>query len=411
MALDLSVDPWDPQAVEWAEAIGFSVPMHTAMRLAIRAAVAARQQRPGLPIVFYGLYAPVSRDLTVGRVADRAIAGEYEPALVRWVDELTGRQPRSAGDPVSVELGRSGFRLPARRLLPALERYAHLETGDDHRLVGYVEASHGCVHRCRHCPVPIVYDGRIRVVEPDVIVEDVAQLVAMGAEHVTFGDPDFLNGPHHARRVVAAVHEAFPRITFDCTVKVEHILRHEGIWDEMAAAGCLFVVSAFECTNDDVLERLDKGHTRADMSRAVAVLRAAGIEPRPSFLPFTPWTSLGDMTDLLTFVDEHDLVGNIDPVQLSIRLLLPEGSLLLDRGDLRPFLRGYDADKLSYQWVAADPAVDRLQQEVAALAAEADGAVDVLPRMADAVWEAAGAPARPLVGVRGRPRLTEPWFC
>ena len=195
--------------------------------------------------------------------------------------------------------------------------------GSERRLVGYVEASHGCAHRCRHCPVPVVYDGRTRLVADDAVVADVAQLVAMGARHITFGDPDFLNGPHHAARVIDAVHGAFPDVTFDVTVKVEHILRHREVWPRMGAAGCLFAVSAFESASDHILEQLDKGHSAAEEYEAVAVLRAAGIEPRPSLLPFTPWTGPEDVFALLDLVARCDLVGNVDPVQYAIRLLVP----------------------------------------------------------------------------------------
>src|SRR3954465_15503481 len=179
--VDLSVEPW--RDVGWAEKVAFSVPMHTAMRMAVRAAEAIRASRPELPICFYGLYAPVSRDRTLGRVADRLIAGEYEPALVRWAggDDATP-------EPL-IQLDRGSFQLPARDLLPPLERYAHLALGGEERPVGYVEASHGCVHTCRHCPVPTVYDGRIRIVGADSVLQDIEQLVAMGARHITFGDP------------------------------------------------------------------------------------------------------------------------------------------------------------------------------------------------------------------------------
>src|SRR5207302_8499727 len=110
------------------------------------------------------------------------------------------------------------------------------------------------------CPVPVVYDGRIRVTAEPTVVDDVAQLVAMGARHITFGDPDFLNAPQHSLRVVREVHERFSDLTFDCTTKVEHVLRHADVWPELAAAGCLFVVSALEILNDEILRRLDKGH-------------------------------------------------------------------------------------------------------------------------------------------------------
>ena len=239
--------------------------------------------------------------------------------------------------------------------------------GDREQLVAVVEASRGCAHRCRHCPVPVVYDGRIRIVAVDAVLDDVAQQVAAGAQHLTFADPDFFNGVHHARRVVHAVHDAFPDLTFDCTVKVEHILAHRDVWSEMADAGCRFVVSAFECVDDATLARLDKGHTTEDEAAAVALLRAHGIEMRPSWLPFTPWTTLEQLRALVDFVADHDLVGNVDPVQYTIRLLLPPGSLLLEHPDLAPHLGAYDPDRLSYQWQAADPAMDRLQAELATL--------------------------------------------
>ncbi len=448
--LDLSVEPWDASTVRWAEAIGFSVPMHTAMRLAMKAAGAVRRVRPEVPVCFYGLYAPVSRDLTVGRLADRVVAGEYEPGLLRWLEELAcGRTVRGEGDgeepgePV-VQLPKGAFGLPARELLPPLERYAHLALAAEERPVGYVEASHGCRHRCRHCPVPVVYDGALRAVGRDAVLEDIAQLAGMGARHITFGDPDFLNAPTHSLRLVRAMHERFPELTFDCTTKVEHVLRHQDLWGELAACGCLFVVCAFETVNEEILERLDKGHTAGDAAECVRWLRRHGLEVRPSFMPFTPWTSLEDMLGLIDFVVEHDLIPSVDPVQYSIRLLLPEGSLLLDHPDMAPYLGPYDADRLTWTWSAADPRVDRLQARLAALVEQGAAAGEPISttfyRVRRAVLEAAGVadgtlgaeearsaegqslPARaqecgegkqpiPAGSVEGRPRLTEPWFC
>jgi hypothetical protein len=420
--LDLAVDGWDPELVDWAGAVGLSVPMHTAMRLAVRAAREIGRRRPGLPVCLYGLYAPVSRDLTVGRVAARVIAGEYEPALAAWVGTVAaGGDPAEPGAP-ELHLDRGGFSLPARDLLPPLDRYARLAVGGDKRAVGYVEATHGCRHRCRHCPLPVVYDGVLRALPRELVLEDVAQLVEMGAEHITFGDPDFLNGPTHALRIGRALHERFPDLTFDCTTKVEHVLRHANVWSELAACGCLFVVSAFEAVDDAVLDRLDKGHTAADAAAAVALLREHGIEPRPTFLPFTPWTTVEGVIDLLDFVAGHGLVENVDPVQYTIRLLLPDGSLLLDHPDMRPHLGPYDPEALGWTWSAPDPAVDLLQARIAALVEDHAGrdapisetfaavralALDAAGRSTDDAPEACTVASSPTPV----PRLTEPWFC
>ena len=292
-----------------------------------------------------------------------------------------------------------------------------------------MEASHGCSHRCQHCPLPVVYDGRLRVVPEEVVLADVAQLVEMGARHVSFADPDFLNGPRHSLKVVRAVHSCFPELTFDMTTKVEHVLEHAALWGEMAEAGCLFVVSAFESVDDESLRILKKGHTAADESAAIGLLRRHGIEVRPSWLPFTPWTKASELAAMLDFVLAHDLVENVDPVQYTIRLLLPEGSLLLSAPEVRSRLEHYDPERLSWVWTAAEPGLDDLQQELAQLVESA--ATSPLAAGSQGVFEqvrarvddrlpapsmgAARCPAWPAGGSKGpggpRPKLSEPWFC
>jgi radical SAM superfamily enzyme YgiQ (UPF0313 family) len=417
-AVDLAVETWSEEAAAWAEAVAFSVPMHTAMRLALRAATEVRRSRPGLPVCFFGLYAAVSSGTTIGTAVDRVIAGEFEPALVAWVDELAAGPGGPGRAAVRIELGRHSAHLPARDLLPPLERYARLALGTETRLVGSLDASRGCAHRCRHCPVPVVYDGRVRPIDEEAVVADAAQLVALGARHLSFGDPDFLNAPRHAARTVAAVHAAFPDLTFDCTVKIEHILRHRDLWPAFASAGCLFVVSALESVDDATLERLDKGHTAAEGSQAIDLLRDHGIELRPSLLPFTPWTTPDDVVALLDFVAGHDLIPNVDPVQYTIRLLLPEGSLLLGQPEVRTRLGRYDPERLSFTWTAADPRADLLQATLAALvssALAAGGSTEAIFSDVDAVTRAlagSGPSRRPPLATAGpRPRLTEPWFC
>jgi hypothetical protein len=403
-ALDLSVEAWEPRQLDWAQRVACSVPMHTATRLARQVIDDVRRLRPDIPIACYGLYGAAMAD-----TADRALAGETDDALLAWVDGDDRDQV--------VHLGRGAARPgappPARELLPPLDRYTRLVRGDTEQLVASVEASRGCVHRCRHCPVPVVYDGRIRIVALDAVLADVEQQVAAGAEHVTFADPDFLNGIAHSRRVIDAVHDRFPDLSFDCTVKVEHILAHPEVWPEFAAAGCVFVVSAFESVDDATLRRLDKGHTAADEAAAVDLLRRHGIEVRPSWLPFTPWTTLDHLRALLAFVARHDLVGNVDPVQYPIRLLLPPGSLLLDHPDVVPHLAGYDPERASHTWRSADPAMDTLQGELATLVEARLAAGDSTAAVYQAVRAAVGLD--PLAVDEGRaatvPRLSEPWFC
>lgn len=428
--LDLAVEPYDEQQVRWADAVAFSVPMHTAFRIALGACRKVKASMPEKPLCMYGLYAHVAETAGIGRLVDICISGEYETPLLDWVDALESGAGLSAqigdGPRCTVDLRRGQFGLPARHLLPPLDRYARLAAFGELRLAGYVEASHGCSHRCRHCPVPVIYDGRTRLVGAEAVVADVSQLVDLGARHITFGDPDFLNGPHHATRTVQAVHSSFPDLTFDVTAKVEHILEQAELWPKMAASGCVFVVSAFESTSETVLTHLRKGHSAADEPEAVALLRACGIEARPSLLPFTPWTTAPDVLDIMELIEECDLIGNVDPVQLSIRLLLPPGSLLLSSGALDGLLGPYDEEHLSWTWRSGDARLDTLSQRLASIAERASdegwpSQVAHSAARSETVGQLAkGRLARPKdaqarlrspLAPDERPRLTESWFC
>jgi radical SAM superfamily enzyme YgiQ (UPF0313 family) len=407
-AHDLAVERLDDALIDWADRVAISVPMHTAMRLATDLVALCRRRRPDLPIALYGLYAGMSPGIDV----DAMLVGEYEPDLVRWV---TGG---NAGG-LSVRLDRGSFRVPERDLLPPLTSYAHLQVGDRHRVVGYVEASHGCRHRCRHCPIPAVYEGRYRIVGRDVVVADALNQAELGAEHITFGDPDFLNGPTHAMAVLEEIHRSAPDLTFDITVKVEHLLRHRDLVHRMRRLGVLFVISAFETTHGPTLQLLDKGHTPDDMGGAVEVCRDAGLDVHPSWMPFVPWTTPAHVVDIFRFLDRHDLFAVTDPVQMSIRLLIPPGSLMVEIPEIARAIGPLDPLALTHPWQSDDPRADELQRRLAALAegaamAGADPQTTLAEQWRVALEISGGEPSEaqiPAGAVDGRPRMTEPWFC
>ena len=316
-------------------------------------------------------------------------------------------------------LDKLSFPVPARAALPALKKYAHVEQNGRRELAAYVEASRGCKHLCRHCPIPPVYGGRFFVVPVETVLADVRQQVEAGAAHVTFGDPDFLNGPRHALAVARALHAEFPGLTFDFTAKIEHLLRERAHLPELAALGCAFIVSAAESLDDRVLGHLAKGHTRAGLVEALGAVRAAGIALRPTWVAFTPWTTLEGYREWLDFLAAEGLVDHVDPVQYCIRLLVPPGSLLLDLPEMRAHLGDKVPGGFHYRWTHPDARMDRLAADVAALVAQAaerneDAAVTFDRVRALAASVAGGAPPRPLglpADRRRPPRLTEPWFC
>jgi len=171
--------------------VAIYVAMHTATRIAVAAIPRVRAIAPQAHLCVYGLYAPMNEKLLRGLGVQTVLGGEVEPALVSLVERLRAGDGRVQTEPV-VNLSRIEFMTPDRRALPPLARYAHLQLPDGGRkTVGFTEGSRGCKHRCRHCPVVPVYQGKFRVIPVDVVMADVRQQVAAGAQHISFGDPDF----------------------------------------------------------------------------------------------------------------------------------------------------------------------------------------------------------------------------
>ena len=79
----------------------------------------------------------------------------------------------------------------------------------------------------------------------------------------------------------------------------------------LAATGCLFITSAVESVDDEVLAKLEKGHTRADFIAAAGLCRDAGLTLVPTFVAFTPWTTIDGYMDLLRVVADLGLVSNV----------------------------------------------------------------------------------------------------
>jgi hypothetical protein len=293
-----------------------------------------------------------------------------------------------------------------------------VQIGSERRVAGYTEASRGCKHRCRHCPIVPIYDGRFRIVPIPVVLEDIRRQMAEGARHITFGDPDFFNGPRHARELVTSLARECPGLSYDVTIKVEHLAAHADLLPVLRDTGCLFVTSAVESIDDRVLAHLEKGHTRRDFEEVVERCRNAGLTLVPTFVAFTPWTTLTGYCELLTALDSLDLVEHVPPVQLMIRLLIPEGSRPLELDEIRVVTAAYSPASLTYPWTHRDPAVDALQRSVEGIVGRQLGAdrQALFGQIWDAAFAAAGVapPLRrepPRLSRAAIPYLNEPWYC
>ena len=467
--LDLAVQPFDRGAVAQAELVAIYLPMHTATRLAIDLIRRIRAAKPHVHLACYGLYAPMNEPFLRTLGVATILGGEFESGLVALYRRLAPHPPaplrlrsgqasptRAEGEIVAplppvvraaaqndtplppvvgegdggwgadqpeprISLAKQDFLTPDRSGLPGLAKYTFVELGDgEKRTAGYTEASRGCKHLCRHCPIVPVYGGRFRVVSREVVLADIRQQVAAGARHITFGDPDFFNGPSHALALVQALHAEFPTLTYDVTIKIEHLLKHARLLPELRDTGCLFVTSAVEAIDDAILARLDKRHTAADFIRAVGLLGDIGLALNPTFVTFTPWTTRRGYLELLELIAELELVEHVAPIQYAIRLLIPAGSRLLELPELQALVQPYDQAALAYPWAHPDARMDQLYREVLRAVSmqrvSRQTSFDAIRWLARAALGAPAAPRMRFEQVCRRdhtsiPHMSEPWYC
>jgi len=449
---DLAIDALDTAVIQAADLIAFYLPMHTATRIATPLLQQVKSLSPRVHLCCYGLYAPLNEPYLRALGADTILGGEFEEPLVALAKKLRASlqeksnheakiiatrsgnwKPDNWGKAVAPELRatisleRQQFLPPEREGLPSLQRYAALEMSNGHRrVVGYTEATRGCKHTCRHCPIVPVYGGQFRVVQREIVMADIRQQVAAGAEHITFGDPDFFNGPSHAMRIVQALHDEFPLLTYDVTIKVEHLLQHENLLPRLKETGCLFITSAVEAVDDKILQLLDKGHTRAQFAAVVQILRALELQLNPTFVAFNPWITLSGYRDLLQTIAELDLVDHVAPIQYAIRLLITAQSPLLALPSVEALAHPFDEQALVYPWNHPDPHVDGLQQSVIALVEQAEKVGLNRREIFTQVWHLTneylpissnGLDEGELLAILAKekaqvlPKLSEPWYC
>jgi len=421
VALDLARQSLDESAIGAAGLIAIYLPMHTATRLAAQLIPQLRKQNPRAHLCCYGLYAPMNVDYLRKLGVSTILGGEFEEGLAHLAERLAAEGEAIALPAESlISMARLQFEVPDRSGMPAMEKYAHLIVpGDGFRIVGSTEASRGCKHLCRHCPIVPVYKGVFRIVSRDVVLEDVHRQVAAGAQHITFGDPDFFNGVRHAMELAESFHREFPVVTYDVTIKIEHLLKFEKHLPALRDTGCLFVISAVESVDDTVLGFLEKGHTREDFLRVAKTFRDLGMTLHPTFVPFTPWTTVDGYLDLLRVIEQQGVIENVAPIQLGIRLLIPAGSRMLELEEVRRLVGPFDPQSLAYPWKNADPRMDALSETVQEIAAAAERQKESRPATFQRIWRAAHAAAGlsapkispPTRSQAGVPFLSEPWYC
>jgi radical SAM superfamily enzyme YgiQ (UPF0313 family) len=283
----------------------------------------------------------------------RAFAGEVELTDIPGIRSAT----KYIGRPKSRDI--QWFR-PLRELLPPITAYSGHES--KFGLLGNIEATRGCHHRCAYCSVYAATGVRVTVLDQDVVVNDACQVSDQGANHLAFVDAEFFSVRKHGPESLKRIANEVGPVTFEFTTRFDHILEFTSEIEELTQYGLRSITSALEFPSDTVLTALDKGIDTALTKRAIKVAQDLGVELAPTFIPFTPWVTYDELLRFDDFIEETGLGYAITPTARQTRLYLYKGSPLLSS----PYMQGVELidQGYLYDWKHDDPRVDELWAEL-----------------------------------------------
>lgn len=325
-------------------------------------------------VVAFGQYAQLNHCAFL-EVADGVAMDEPERIAAGLAEAASGSRELGSVPAMSTRGGmtpkpprrRIGAAAPARDLFPSLVHYEahHSPFG----LLGNIEATRGCHHKCTYCSVYGAYDGAVAAYESDTVLADALQLADEGVRHFCFIDAEFFNSRSIGIGVAETLAERIGPITFELTTRVDHILDYTAELEKLVSLGLRRVTSALEFPSDRILRIFDKHIDVRQMRAAIAESARIGFALYPTFIPFTPWVTYDELLGFEDFLVSTGLARVTDPTALQTRLLLFKGSPLLSSPwmeDIATTDRGFWVD-----WTHPDRRVEDLWRQ---RRAEAEGA-------------------------------------
>ena len=163
-----------------------------------------------------------------------------------------------------------------------------------------MQTSRGCPWPCVFCDIPIFNEGKWRSRSPQHVVDEFKQLQAEGYGAVYFVDDHFLLQPKRIEAICTGLTDAGSTIQWGCEGRVDSTAQH--LFPAMAKAHCRTLMFGIESGSQQVLDRLKKEQTLAEVETAVTNAKAAGIEiVHGFFVVGNPDETVEDMRATFTF--------------------------------------------------------------------------------------------------------------
>ncbi len=178
--------------------------------------------------------------------------------------------------------------LPDRQLTRRYRRWYHhaFDTPS-----AAVETSRGCPFDCNFCSIWVFYQRRARRRSPERIVEDLAQVQALGEDRVFFTDDIAFLQRDAYEELAHRIRAAGLKLLYSCETRADLVVKYRDLFKLWKEVGMKTIFLGIEKVDDnglDAVRKRTKGGAATNLE-AIEILRETGITPMTSLITDPAW--------------------------------------------------------------------------------------------------------------------------
>lgn len=174
--------------------------------------------------------------------------------------------------------------------LDALPLPSHNLVNNENYVTRSISTSRGCFHTCTFCSIQSLYKSIVRVRSIESIVEEIQQLINLGAKRIMFTDDNFTFSFKRVRHLCAEIIRRgyHNKINFFAEGRIDDICKTPIMTQMMSDAGFKGLYIGAESGSHEILDFYNKKLTPDDIIRGVSYCIEQNLPPIVNFILYGP---------------------------------------------------------------------------------------------------------------------------
>ena len=165
-------------------------------------------------------------------------------------------------------------------------------------------SSRGCPYNCYFCDRHTTGGRNYRVVSSERLIKDIYDVIEkFQVDFIGFTDDNFITDKKRLQEFLPLIKES--GLLWGCHGRLNEV--DEELAEQLREAGCVYIGFGGESEDENVLKRMNKKNSPAQMSRAIKACQKAGITPNCTWIMGYPGETRDSLRRTANFILEHGL--------------------------------------------------------------------------------------------------------